>query len=111
MTTQHSLAEVVQETSPHTDAEWCIFFILPNLNPPVPSPFRLDDQVTCKACGKRFEIPSQQSVMFADQFAGLPNEEDLEREIAAAAGEPEPEPVPTKLALRARFTHKSTGWK
>ena len=24
---------------------------------------RLDDQVTCKACGKRFEIPSQHSLM------------------------------------------------
>ena len=71
---------------------------------------RLDDEVTCKACGKRFEIPSQQSVMFADQFAGLPNEEDLEREINAAAGEPEPEPD-IKPALPARFTRKSTGWK
>ena len=47
----------------------------------------------------------------AISFAGLPNEEDLEREIAAAAGEPEPEPVPTKPALPARFTRKSTGWK
>ena len=72
---------------------------------------RLDDQVTCTACGKRFEIPSQQSVMFVDQLAGLPNDEDLEREISAAAGEPEPEPAPTKPALPARFTRKSTGWK
>ncbi len=48
--------------------------------------------------------------MFADQFAGLPNEEDLEREINAASGEPEPAPD-VKPALPARFTRKSTGWK
>lgn len=53
---------------------------------------RLDDEVTCKTCGKKFEIPSQQSLVFVDQFAGLPNDEDLEREIAAASGEPEPAP-------------------
>ena len=49
---------------------------------------RLDDEVTCKTCGKKFDIPSQHSLMFVDQLAGLPNEEDLEREIALAAGEP-----------------------
>src|ERR1700752_1953882 len=41
---------------------------------------RLDDEVTCKMCGKRFEIPSQHSLMFVDQLVGLPNEADLERE-------------------------------
>ena len=71
---------------------------------------RLDDEITCKACGKRFEIPSHHSLIFADQFAGLPNDEDLEREIDAAAGEPEPAPE-IKPALPARFTRKSTGWK
>jgi transcription elongation factor Elf1 len=71
---------------------------------------RLDDDVTCKACGKKFEIPSQQSLLFVDQLAGLPNEEDREREIAAAAGEPEP-PRESKPALPPRFTRKSTGWK
>src|SRR5436305_6684615 len=49
---------------------------------------RLDDEVTCKVCGRKFEIPSQHSLMFVDQLAGLPNEEDLEREIKEAAGEP-----------------------
>jgi transcription elongation factor Elf1 len=71
---------------------------------------RLDDEVTCKTCGKKFEIPSQQSLLFVDQLAGLPNEDDLEREIAAASGDPEPEPE-KKPALPARFTRKSTGWK
>jgi hypothetical protein len=71
---------------------------------------RLDDEVNCKTCGRKFEIPSQQSLLFVDQLGGLPNDEDLEREIAAASGEPEPA-VETKPALPARFTRKSSGWK
>ncbi len=69
---------------------------------------RVDDHVTCKTCGKKFEIPSQHSLMFVEDLGGLPNEEDLEREINLAAGEPEPERKP---ALPARFTRKSSGWK
>jgi hypothetical protein len=71
---------------------------------------RLDDEVTCKTCNKRFEIPSQHSLIFVDQLAGLPNDDDLEREINAAAAEDRagPEPKPT---LPARFTRKSSGWK
>jgi hypothetical protein len=70
---------------------------------------RLDEDVTCKACGKKFEIPSQHSLLFVDQLAGLPNDDELEREIAAAA---EPEPAAeSRPALPARFTRKSTGWK
>ena len=71
---------------------------------------RLDDEVTCKTCGKKFEIPSQHSLMFVDQLAGLPNDDELEREISAASGEPE-QPAETKPALPARFTRKSSGWK
>jgi hypothetical protein len=71
---------------------------------------RLDDEVTCKTCGKRFEIPSQHSLMFVDQLAGLPNEEELEREISVASSEPTPAPE-RKPELPARFTRKSTGWK
>jgi predicted RNA-binding Zn-ribbon protein involved in translation (DUF1610 family) len=71
---------------------------------------RLDDEVTCTSCGKKFEIPSQHALMFVDQMAGLPNEEDLEREIAIASGEPAP-PKETKPALPARFTRKPSGWK
>ncbi len=71
---------------------------------------RIDDEVTCKTCGKKFEIPSQQSLMFIDQLAGLPNDEELEREIAEASGEPEPAPE-KKPELPARFTRKSHGWK
>jgi hypothetical protein len=71
---------------------------------------RLDDEVTCKTCGKKFEIPSQHSLMLVDQLAGLPNEAELEREIAEASGEPEPAPA-AKPALPARFTRKPSGWK
>src|SRR5436190_10015861 len=71
---------------------------------------RLDEEVTCKSCGKKFEIPSQHSLMFVDQLAGLPNEEELEREINLASGEPETPPDNTPK-LPARFTRKSSGWK
>ena len=71
---------------------------------------RLDDEVTCKTCGKKFEIPSQHSLMFLDQLAGLPNEAELEQEIRVASGEPESAPD-TKPKLPARFTRKSSGWK
>jgi len=71
---------------------------------------RLDEDVVCKACSKKFDIPSQHSLLFVDQLAGLPNDEELEAEIRAAAGESEPEPE-AKPALPARFTRKSSGWK
>lgn len=71
---------------------------------------RVDDEVTCKICGKRFEIPSMASLVFVDQLEGLPNDDDLEREIAAASGETAP-PAPAKPALPARFSRKPTGWK
>ena len=61
---------------------------------------RVDDEVVCKTCNKRFEIPSHHSLMFVDQLAGLPNDEELEKEIAAAAGEdasaPPAPPPPTR---------------
>lgn len=74
---------------------------------------RLDDEVTCRTCGKRFEIPSQHSLVFVDQLAGLPNDEELEREILLASGETEPPPPapPSKPALPARFTRKLNSWK
>lgn len=71
---------------------------------------RVDEEVTCKVCGKRFEIPSQHSLMFVDQYEGLPNEEELELEIRAASGEKDAA-AETKPQLPARFTRKSTGWK
>ena len=73
---------------------------------------RVEDEVTCTSCGKRFEIPSQQSLVFVDQFAGLPNDEELEREIPAASGNPRNARTSRRPpAIPARFLRKSTGWK
>src|SRR6187402_3426208 len=72
---------------------------------------RLDDEVTCKTCGKKFEIPSHQSLQFTDQFAGLPNDEELEREIAAAAGEPEPPREKQPAAPAPPQQPKPPGWR
>ena len=71
---------------------------------------RLDDDVTCKACGKKYEIPSHHSLVFVDQLAGLPDDEELQREIDAAAVESERAPG-AKPALPARFTRRSSGWR
>ncbi|MGE0815581.1 MAG: hypothetical protein AB7O28_07480 [Vicinamibacterales bacterium] len=37
---------------------------------------RVDDELTCKTCGKRFEIPSMHSLVFVDQIEGLPRVDD-----------------------------------
>jgi len=37
---------------------------------------RLDDEVTCRSCGKRFEIPSHQSMIFLENLEGLPRDEE-----------------------------------
>jgi hypothetical protein len=34
---------------------------------------RMDDDVTCKTCGKRFEIPSHQSMVFVDELTPSAN--------------------------------------
>jgi hypothetical protein len=72
---------------------------------------RLDDEVTCKTCSKRFEIPSQQSMVFVDQLAGLPNDVELEREIEAAEEADAPPKVEKKPELPARFRQNASNWK
>ena len=71
---------------------------------------RLDDEVVCKTCGKKFEIPSQQSMVFVDQIAGLPNDDELDKEIEAANEEPA-KPAEPKPELGARFRQNSSNWK
>jgi len=71
---------------------------------------RLDDEVTCKSCSKRFEIPSQQSLVFLDQLDGLPNDAELDAEIAAAESDAAAPPAP-KGPLPARFSRPSRGWR
>ena len=70
---------------------------------------RLDDEVTCKTCGKKFEVPSHQSMMFTDQLEGLPKDDELDAEIAAA--EAAAAPVTDRAKLPARFTRPSKGWR
>jgi transcription elongation factor Elf1 len=72
---------------------------------------RLDDEVVCKSCSKRFEIPSQQSMVFVDQLAGLPNDDELEKEIAAAEGEPPAPAAEKKPEHPARFRQNASNWK
>jgi hypothetical protein len=70
---------------------------------------RLDEDVVCKTCGKKFDIPSQHSLIFTDQLEGLPNDEDLEREInAAAEGTATP---PDNSGRPAPSPRRPTGWK
>ena len=39
---------------------------------------RIDDDVTCKTCGKRFEIPSHRALIFLEELEGLPQDDDDE---------------------------------
>jgi len=71
---------------------------------------RLDDEVTCKTCGKKFEIPSLNSMMFLDQLDGLPKDVEAdETEAAEAPGKPMD--ATTRAALPARFTRPTKGWR
>lgn len=80
---------------------------------------RLDDEVTCKTCGKKFEIPSLHSLLFVDQLEGLPK--DVEDEDTGdpstslgASGEAEvqkPLDAAAKAKLPARFTRPTRGWR
>ena len=36
---------------------------------------RVDGDVTCKSCGKRFEIPSHRTIVFLEELEGLPQED------------------------------------
>ncbi|HEY3232965.1 MAG TPA: hypothetical protein VGJ87_27280 [Roseiflexaceae bacterium] len=39
---------------------------------------RVDDDITCKTCGKRFEIPSHRALIFLEELEGLPKDDELE---------------------------------
>jgi hypothetical protein len=53
---------------------------------------RVDDELTCKTCSKRFEIPSMHSLVFVDQIEGLPKVDDEDDEPAAS---PSTAPAPS----------------
>ncbi|MGE0360662.1 MAG: hypothetical protein AB7H93_13170 [Vicinamibacterales bacterium] len=56
---------------------------------------RVDDELTCKTCGKRFEIPSMHSLVFVDQIEGLPRVEDEDEAAAGPAASASTPPVPS----------------
>ena len=58
---------------------------------------RVDDELTCKTCGKRFEIPSMHSLVFVDDLVGLPKIDDEDDE-----------PEQPGLGARGRGTSAST---
>jgi hypothetical protein len=68
---------------------------------------RLDDEVTCKTCGKKFEVPSHHSMMFIDQLEGLPKDEEAE----ATEQEAPPAAPIDRSKLPARFTKPTKGWR
>ena len=74
---------------------------------------RLDDEVTCKTCGKKFEIPSLHSLQFVDQIEGLPKDVDELDDVAepTLASPPVDAPVAQKKPLPARFTRPTKGWR
>jgi hypothetical protein len=85
---------------------------------------RVDDELVCKTCSKRFEIPSLHSLLFVDQFEGLPKDEDEDIDAdtqTPAAPSPSAAASPTQPAQpggRAperrqprRMTNPSRGWK
>jgi hypothetical protein len=42
---------------------------------------RVDDKVTCKSCGKQFEVPSHRSIVFLEEFEGLPKDDEFEDDL------------------------------
>jgi len=81
---------------------------------------RLDDEVVCKTCSKKFEIPSMHSLQFVDQLEGLPKDVD-EEESAEAGPAPASSDAPATTSppaapagqreLPKRFTRPTRGWR
>ena len=69
---------------------------------------RLDDEVTCKTCGKKFEVPSHHSLLFTDQLEGLPKDDQDADQLEAE--QPPAAPI-DRATLPARFTRPTKGWR
>ncbi len=78
---------------------------------------RVEDELVCKTCGKKFEIPSLHSLLFVDQLEGLPK--DVEDEEGADATTPQEshasEPSADKRGTDRRGPRRVTspprGWR
>jgi hypothetical protein len=44
---------------------------------------RVDDDLVCKTCGKRFEIPSHRALVFLEELEGLPKDVEDDDEVEA----------------------------
>lgn len=72
---------------------------------------RLDDELICRTCGKKFEIPSLHSLLFVDELEGLPRD-DEEASAATPPGAGAPgAPGQATSPLPARFTRPTRGWR
>ena len=84
---------------------------------------RVDDEVTCKTCGKKFEIPSLHSLLFVDQLEGLPRDVEDEEggdippvsspdDTASGTGpKPGADTGQRDRRLPRRLTTPSRGWR
>jgi hypothetical protein len=78
---------------------------------------RVDDEVICKTCSKKFEIPSMHSLLFIDQLEGLPKDEDDDDAAAEPTAPPpadatrRPGGPATDRRQPRRMTNPSRGWK
>ena len=75
---------------------------------------RVDDEVVCKTCGKKIEIPSLHSLLFVDQLEGLPKDvEDETEQGAVEAGQGSAKAEPHKPDRRGprRMTTPPRGWR
>ena len=57
---------------------------------------RVDDEVVCKTCGKKFEIPSLHSLLFVDQLEGLPRDVEEDESAEGRPDAPDSRPAATK---------------
>ena len=65
---------------------------------------RVDDEVICKSCGKKIEIPSLHSLLFVDQLEGLPRdveEDELDAPAPSAPASAGPAAAPPPRAQNA----------
>jgi len=62
---------------------------------------RVDDEVVCKTCSKKFEIPSLHSLLFVDQLEGLPRDVEDDGEAPPPAAEPASRPQAPSAARPA----------
>jgi len=75
---------------------------------------RVDDELVCKTCGKKFEIPSLHSLLFVDQLEGLPRdveEEDATKPQESPASEPSADTRGTDRRGPRRVTSPPRGWR